>query len=100
MATYPYRCPDCNRRVEEYRPISHYNDVTLCPDCGQVMVRVFTVPHTCPAGLTSRKVPRGCVEVGNELDYVKRATPPRTEVSDREIAEWARTTTEFQKLPE
>lgn len=99
MACYPFKCPDCGKYHEEFRPIKEYAEPAECPECGAIMVRLVGC-NFAPAGLVSRKVPRGCVEVGNELDAMKKLRHPHHEVSEREISEWARTTTSFQELPD
>lgn len=61
---YPYKCPDCRKYVEEIRPASEAGALMLCPDCGQVMCRVYTPVACRPNGI--RRTPPGQVELGND----------------------------------
>jgi len=45
VACYVYRCPNCNKVAEIYRPISEYNaPPPKCHECQVEMVRVFSPP--------------------------------------------------------
>ena len=46
MATYPYRCPDCNVEKDVIAKMTEEHDPPVC-ECGTTMERVFTaVPST------------------------------------------------------
>jgi putative FmdB family regulatory protein len=42
MPTYDYRCPDCDARFEQVRPISQSGEGTECPACGAEATRAFS----------------------------------------------------------
>jgi putative FmdB family regulatory protein len=71
---YPYKCPDCQHYLEDIRPVSQHDQITLCPKCDQVMARVFT-PVAGRMGMIGNRPPPGCVELGNEKPNV---TPPKS----------------------
>jgi putative FmdB family regulatory protein len=41
---YPYRCDDCGRQDEIWKPAAECGTIQICPDCNSVMERVFTAP--------------------------------------------------------
>ena len=43
MPFYEYECPD-EHKHERLKPISQSSDDALCPECGQVAVRIMSVP--------------------------------------------------------
>ena len=46
---YPFKCPDCGKSVDVYRPAIRAGEPEPCPACGSVMARVWTAPQIdCP----------------------------------------------------
>lgn len=52
MATYTFRCRDCES-FDVLQPMSSVQPTHTCPSCGAPAARVFTAPHlvTAPRGL-------------------------------------------------
>lgn len=48
MTPYLYRCPTCGVR-EVRKPMAEAARPESCPDCGQVLVRIYTVPMDVPS---------------------------------------------------
>lgn len=95
---YPYRCNDCDLSEEIIRHHTEPNVSPVCPGCGNPMQRQYTVPRLNLS--TQNRVPAGQIELGNEHAAAINTRPPRYDVTDREIQEWSRTTTEFAQLPD
>lgn len=51
MPIYVYKCTDCTSRghgirlYERYLPVARYDELTTCPVCEAVMVKVITSPN-------------------------------------------------------
>jgi predicted nucleic acid-binding Zn ribbon protein len=47
---YPYRCGACGRYTEVYKSHVEAGNDEKCPDCQNIMSRIWTVPqvHVCP----------------------------------------------------
>ena len=82
MPVYEFKCPECERYIEQFLPLSDYYNVPEC--CEKPMDRLLSAPaaiiqdNTCYRSqlngqmITSRRQHRthlkdhGCIEVGNE----------------------------------
>lgn len=62
--TYPFKC-SCGYHTEITKHHSEAALLEVCPQCGDVMSRVWT-PFSFRVGLVSKKTPAGMIEIGNE----------------------------------
>jgi len=42
---YPYKCTSCKTCHEVYKTSVYASSIELCPSCGEVLQRVYTVPE-------------------------------------------------------
>lgn len=62
MSLLQYKCPKCGKRFEEL--VKRYDDVVLCPDCGQVTERDYSGKMYSSTGEKKIKCSGNCKTCG------------------------------------
>lgn len=85
---YPFVCDECGATDEVIRPASECRRNYIC-SCGADMRRVYT-PVCGRIGMQERRVPVGCIDVGNEYTAMRSARPIERDydISGADLAEY------------
>ncbi len=62
MPILQYQCKKCNKKFEEL--VQKYDDVVLCPDCGQPAERDWSGELFSATGKKSKKCSGNCKQCG------------------------------------